>query len=136
MMINNVEFCISKRSGYNNSSLELPFTYLCSLLLVELQVDFISTPREIDDKFKQSATEKKLTYLHAIDCVWKNYHKQSRVKSLLRLCILCTRSSMSSLDDASFMSLPVPPYIRKLLTYRDIAEGIFEEWCHGPTISS
>ena len=132
MVINNVEFC----PPLYNSSMEPLAMYLCSLILVKLQVDLIATPREIDDQFKQSATEKELSYVHGIDGVWRSYHQQSHVKSLLRLCILCTRSSMSSLDDASFMSLPVPPLIRKLLTYRDIAEEIFEEWCHGPTISS
>ena len=135
MMINNVKF-YTLDSYLSNRSLRLRAIYLCSLIPVKLQIHFISTSIEIDDKFKQSATEKELSYVHAINCVWRNYHQQSRVKSLLRLCILCTRSSMSSLDDASFMSLPVPPLIRKLLTYRDIAEEIFEEWCHGPTTPS
>ena len=135
MMINNVRF--HGPSGYyNKRQLKLLVMYLCSLILVKLQIGFTSASIEIDDKFKQSATEKELSYVHAINCVWRNYHQQSRVKSLFRLCILCIRSSMSSLDDASFMSLPVPPLICKLLTYRDIAEEVFEEWCHGPTISS
>ena len=133
MAINNVEVCTSRR--YNSSPMFLAM-YLGSLILVKLQTDFISTPREIVDRFKQSAAKKMLTNVHPIDCVWRCYRQQCHVKSLLRLCILCTRSSMSSLDDANFMSLPVPLYIRKLLTYRDIAEEIFEEWCHGPTISS
>ena len=135
ILINNVPFYTLHRC-YNNRSLKFLAMYLCSLILVKLQVDFTSTQREIDNKFKQSATEKELSYVHAINCVWRNYHQSSRVKSLLRLCILCTRSSMSSLDDASFMSLPVPPLICELLTYRDIAEEIFEEWCHGPTTPS
>ena len=133
MVINNVEVCTSRK--YNRLPMFCAM-YLCSLILVKLQTDFISTSTEIDDKLKHAVTEEELCYVHAIDCVWTTYHQQCHVKSLLRLCILCTRSSMSSLDDASFMSLPVPPYIRKLLTYRDIAEDVFEEWCHGPTISS
>ena len=137
MEINNVEFYTSKSFCYRRSVdlLDLLDMYLCSLILMKLQVHFISTPKEIDEEFKQSVTEE-LSYMHAIDCVWRSHHQQCHVKSLLRLCILCTRGSMSSLDDASFMSLPVPPYIRKLLTYRHIAEEILEEWCHSPTISS
>ena len=126
---------VLQKTSKNNGLRKLRAMYLCNLILLKLQIDFTSTSIEIDDKFKHAVTEE-LSYAHAIDCVWRSYCQQCHVKSLLRLCILCTRSSMSSLDDASFMSLPVPPYIRKVLTYRDIAEEIFEEWRHGPTISS
>ena len=107
-------------------------SYLCSLILTEMQFDFASTPHEIADKLPNSVETEEFTFAQATDTLWKNYRRQCNVRSLLRLCILRTRNSMSSLDDESFLSLPVPPYIRKLLTYRDISEKIFEEWKQGP----
>ena len=116
--------------NYINSPLHL---YLFSWILVELQFDFASTPSDVVQgrKFPPEI----MSYLHAAGDIWKKYHQQSRVKSLQRLCILCTRNSMSSLDDESFLSLPAPPYIHRLLTYRDISEKIYGEWCRTPTVS-
>ena len=112
------------------------FLYLFSWILVELQFDLASTPSEIGDDWEQTEINQVLwSYSHAAGDIWKKYHQQSRVKSLQRLCILCTRNSMSSFDDESFVSLPVPPYLRKLLTYRDVSEKIFEEWCRAPDMS-
>ena len=34
---------------------------------------------------------------------------------------------MRRLNDTDFSSLPVPIYIRKLLTYRDVAEKVLDE---------
>ena len=59
MEINNVEFYTSKSFCYKRSfdlfqpELELLDMYLCSLVLMKLQVHFISTPKEFDEKFKQ-----------------------------------------------------------------------------------
>ena len=103
--------------------------YLYSLLLVELQFDFASVPTKIADNGERSTGTQGLIYACAVDTVWKDYHKHGRAKSLLRLCILQIRSCMSSLDDDSFLGLPVPPHLRKLLTYYDVAEKIFAEWC-------
>ena len=108
--------------------------YLCSLILVELQLDLTLPQQQIADRVASTVTEMELTYAHAIDDMWSNYSQQCRVKSLLRLCILCTRKSMNGMDDESFLSLPVPPYIRKLLTYQDVAKKIFEHGCHGPPV--
>ena len=108
--------------------------YLCSLILVELQFDFTSVPVEVADDVKSQVTNKELTNAHTLEDVWTNCHQQCPVKSLLRLCILCTRNTMSSLDDESFLSLPVPPYIRELLTYRDVSEKIFEKWSQSLTM--
>ena len=110
--------------------------YLYSLILVELQIYSVSVPDQIVDTLPQSMTVTTLNYAQATDELWRNYNKEYHVKSLLRLCILCTRNSMHNLDDESFLSLPIPPYIRKLLTYRDVSERIFERWCCGLAVSS
>ena len=65
----------------------------------------------------------------SLEDVFLQLSSQDRVKSLLRLCILQIRTSMSSLDDDSFQRLPVPLYIRSLLAYRDVSEEIFEKSC-------
>ena len=70
-----------------------------------------------------------LQWNSSLEDVCLQLSSQDRVKSLLRLCILQIRTSMSSLDDDSFLSLPVPPFIRRLLAYRDVSEEIFEKWC-------
>ena len=90
--------------------------YLCSLLLVELQFDLASAPNKIVDELPANAGAEDLTYARAIDSMWTDYHQLCQPKPLQRLCILHIRSSMTSLDDDSFLSLPVPPYLRRLLT--------------------
>ena len=101
-------------------------TYLCSWILVQLKFDMcmFSAPSDIADKLSRSSDEE---HVRATDDVWRKFHQQCRVKPLLRLCILCIRNSMCSLDDESFLSLSVPPRIRRLLTYRDVAEVVYEE---------
>ena len=109
--------------------------YLCSLIVVELEFSVILKPKEVA-KYLTHVTkciEKK--YARAFLRLWRKYHQQCLVKSLLRLCILQTRSSMNNLDDKSLLSLPVPPRIRRLLTYQDIADVMYEHWSHGPTFS-
>ena len=101
--------------------------YIGCLILVELQFDMASVPDDMAGDIQHIDTVEEFTYAHALDDMLRNYRQQSLVKSLLRLCILQTRNSMRSLDDDSFLSLPVPPYIRKLLTYHDVAEKIFFE---------
>ena len=108
--------------------------YICSVILTDLQFDFAAIPSKIVDTVANSATNKQLNYAHAADEVWKNYDQQSRMKSLLRLCILRIRSSMKRLDDDSFLSLPIPRYIRWMLTYRDVSEKIYHECCEAATI--
>ena len=125
MSINNITL------GYGMSLLD---AYLCSLILFELQFYFTATPDVVTDTLPSRATEMEVHYAQACDDIWKNCSQQGHVASLLRLCILCIRNSMSRLDDESFLSLPVPPYIRSLLTYRDISEKIFQEWQRGSTM--
>ena len=122
-----VNFCI-KRS--------LHATYLLCLILVELQFDLAAIKCEIADESKQVEAVSELNYAQAVEDMLMNYHQNYRVKFLLRMCILCTRKSMRSLDDESFQSLPVPPYTRKQLSYHDVAEKIFEEWHKGLSTSS
>ena len=111
--------------------------YLSNLILIEMQPDVISVPDDIVPLVSEAPLvsrvphdhEELIKYAHAIDDLWRTYRKECKVKSLLRLCILKTRMSMHSLDDYSFRSLPVPPYIRRLLAYRDVSERIYEELC-------
>ena len=65
----------------------------------------------------------------SLEDVFLQFSSQDRVKSLLRLYILQIRTSMNSLDDDTFQSLPVPSFVRSLLAYRDVSEDIFEKWC-------
>ena len=135
MAVNDVQMTTVQQSNNNTS---FPVVHLCSLLLVELQLDFSSTPRELPcGKLHDiSADTKVLAYAQAINDVWKKYHQQSHVKSLVRLCILCTRNSMRSLDDESFLSLPVPSYLRRMLAYHDVSEELFEKVHQGLTTST
>ena len=110
----------------------LDVMYLCSLILVELPLDLILAPCEIN--FQLQMTKQDTYYARAVNDMWRKYHLQSCVKSLQKLCILSDRSSMNSLDDESFLSLPVPPYIRKLLAYQNVSEEIFKEWQQGPRV--
>ena len=119
---------------WNNRSLHA--IYLFCLILVELQFDIAAIKCEIADESKQVEAVTELNYAQAVEDMLMNYYQNYRVKSLLRMCILCTRKSMRSLDDESFLSLPVPPYTRKLLTYLDVAKKIFEEWHKVLTMSS
>ena len=105
--------------------------YLSNLTLIEMQPDVISAPNDIVSLVSKisGCHEDLMKYAHAIDDLWRTYRQKCKVKSLLRLCILKTRKSMYSLDDCSFHTLPVPPYIRKLLAYHDVSERIYEELC-------
>ena len=105
--------------------------YLSNLTLIEMLPDVISAPNDIVSLVSNGLHdhEELIKYAHAIDDLWRTYRQRCKVKSLLRLCILKTRKSMHSLDDYGFQSLPVPPYIRMLLAYRDVSERIYEELC-------
>ena len=109
--------------------------YLYSLLLIEQQCEIISAPSGTlmaqlgtqSCALLQHAAPCGAAYLQAIYDFWKTFHQQQSVRSLLRLCILRIRNSMSGLDDNSFLSLPVPSYLRRLLKCRDVSEKIYEE---------
>ena len=104
--------------------------FLFSLMISELQFfRMISAPSNLVSLYVFDTAKLNLAYLQTVEDLWRTLCQQHNVHSLLRLCILCTRNSMSSLDDKSFLGLPIPPYIRKLLTYRDVSEKIFDEFC-------
>ena len=114
---------------------------LLTLLLITLQIDIESIPDDIVPSLLDlylDSTEECMAYAHAVDDLWRTFRQTCKVKSLLRLCILRVRNSMSSLDDNSFQTLRlhVPPYVHRMVTYRDVAEGIHEEWCKGINKSS
>ena len=104
------------------------YLHVWHAVLVELQFESVSIPRR-KRKISEDTELAETKFPHV-----RMYDED--VKSLLRLCILQTRNSMSSLDDESFLSLPVPPYIRKLLTYRDVSEKVFEKLCEVPNEQS
>ena len=109
---------------------------ICTLILAVFHIDLASTPNQIDGTLPSSVTEGTLNYEQATDDLWKNYHNERSMASLQRLCILCTRNSMHNLDDENFLSLPIPPLMRILLTYRDLSGSIFDQWRQGLTVSS
>ena len=94
--------------------------YLKSLLVLLLDLD-ITLMRDIAEIMKSMTDE---SWKQAVNDIWKAYDQQhGKVKSLFKLCIQCTRQSMSSLDDDSFQNLePLPSKIRNLLMLQDVAE--------------
>ena len=118
---------------------KIDVVYLFSVMLSELQISMTSAPSDIVSQvpyipintypWRLTLTEADAAYLQALEDLWSNLCKQDNVKSLLRLCIMCVRKSMHSLHDKSFLNLPIPPYIRKLLMYRDVSDTIYKEFC-------
>ena len=96
--------------------------YLDSLLVLLLDLDVAEMP---GDKMMRKIIEG--GFKQAVIDIWMAYDRRhGKVKSLFKLCIQCTRKSMSSLDDDSFQSLPIPSKIRNSLMLWDIAEVICE----------
>ena len=125
-------------NGNMIASAEDSRSLLCSGILIELQCDLTLTSNynvngALGGSTKQTDNNQ-LKNVLAFQHVWRNYTHNHQLKSLLQLCILQIRTSMHSLDDQSFLSLPVPPYIRGLLTYHDVSEKIFDGWCRGGTM--
>ena len=99
--------------------------YLNSLLALLLDLDVTEMPdiEEIETSIREE------TQRQALVGIWKAYHQRhGSVKSLFKLCINCIRKSMSSLDDSSFQSLPVPSKLRNSLMLCDVAEVVCEAW--------
>ena len=107
--------------------------YLMSLLLLHLDWNIVSIPEPID--VHGSIPEQDLLCVHAINEIWNSYRLKPKVKSLLTLCIQQTRKHMHSLTTTSFMSLPVPSYIKRLLKYTDIADVFCEAFRLWPECS-
>ena len=127
-----IDVCINdeKIRFYIFSNLGSPLGLdLFNLLLTELHLNVISAPNNLVPLVSGSGNEALIKYARAVDGLWRNYRHRCRVRSLHRLSILKTRSTMQSLDDYSFLTLGVPPHIRRLLAYRDVSERIFEEFC-------
>ena len=104
--------------------------YLISLLILHLNWNCRSVRESIAIALvlRSKATEQHMAHVHAIDGIWNSYLLNPNITSLLSLCIQQTRKHMNSLTDSSFMSLPVPSYIRKLLMYRHITDIVWEAW--------
>ena len=111
--------------------------YLLNSLMMEFQFDIDSIPDDIVPRVPvpRFPREECMAYANAVDDLWRTFRQSCKVKSLLRLCILQVRNSMSSLDDKSFQTLlpEVPNSVHRMLTYCDVAERIYEEWCKGMT---
>ena len=104
--------------------------YLLSLLLFHLDCDIASFPQQALGPQMQHQKSSKyiLALAQAVDDIWEAYRKKCSVRSLFRLCIPQIRQSMNSLSDSSFLALPVPSHVCKMLMYQDIADVIGEAW--------
>ena len=116
------------RECYDRFSL---IAYLCNFVLVELQHEVAYISPDMTSQLAGKLRDEFLLYTRAFDDLKRTYLQRSKVKSLLMLCIMQTRNSMGNLHDDSFLSLPVPPIIRRLLTYHFVADKVYEEWCEG-----
>ena len=103
--------------------------YLLSLLFLHLDCD-VAISQEALPPFLQNhpSFNKTMALAQAVDDIWKKCRSRQDARSLLRMCIEQTRQSMNSLSDSSFLTLPVPSSIRKMLMYQDIAEVICKAW--------
>ena len=110
---------------YRKQDDEYQMFYLKSLLVLLLDLD-VTLMYGIAE-FTKSVTDE--SWKQAVIDIWEAYdQRHGKVKSLFKLCIQCTRKSMSSLDDDSFQSLPLPSKIQNFLKLRDVAEIICEAW--------
>ena len=99
--------------------------YLKSLLVLLLDLDVPQMPDIA--KMTRSMTEE--SWKKTVVDIMKAYDQQHReLKSLIKLCIQCTRNSMSRLDNDSYQSLPLPSKLQHFLMLRDVAEVICEPW--------
>ena len=81
--------------------------YLDSLLVLLLDLDLTQMP---DDEITRTMTDE--SWKQAVIDIWMAHdQRHGKVKSLFKLSIQCTRKSMSSLNDDSFQSLPIPSKI-------------------------
>ena len=87
-----------------------PLAELIGVMLLALEFDFVAT------------------YTYGKRASLETVGTRHKVKSLQRLCILQVRNNMNSLDDNSFLSLPVPPVIQNFLALSDVSEEIFDMW--------
>ena len=111
--------------AYRNHDYEYRIFYLKSLLVLLLDLDLPQMPDIA--KMTRSMTEE--SWKQTVVNIWKAYdQRHGKVKSLFKLCIQCTRNSMSSLDDDSFQSLPLPSKLQNFLMLWDVAEVICEAW--------
>ena len=108
--------------------------YLYSLLVLLLDLHVAQMPdiAKVTSYMTRSMTE--ASCKQAVVDIWMAYdQRHGKVKSLFKLCIQCTKKSMSNLDDDSFQSLePLPSKIRNLLMLRDVAEVICKAWVLWP----
>ena len=111
--------------------------YLASLLLFHLnwKIKFIPAAIDLAPHLHSSATEQDSIHARAIDAIWKTHLDRPKVKSLITLCVQKTRTYMSDMGDESFMSLPVPTYLRRLLMYADVGDVVTEAWSCWPEVT-
>ena len=126
-------------------TLALRPSYLSCLMLVKLNfnvilIDCNIVPGSPTEKrllsrvrYEEITEETQKTYIRLIQELHETNSQKYNVKSLERLCILQIRDAMNTLDDDSFLSLPVPPLLHRLLTYRDVVTIIIDQWNNLPT---
>ena len=102
--------------------------YLISSVLLGLHFNVTFPSNSVISMVLASAPEQIVMYAKATDDAWATFHQNSKVKPLVTLSILQIRHSMNSLDDKSFVSLCIPPYIHRILTCRDVSDIVCKEW--------
>ena len=128
-----VDIQINQNDIYQSRWYSLKETYLWSLLLSHLDCNMTSTQEATGARMHNPmANEKCLAHVQAIDDLWKKCRSRSSVHSLLRLIIQQVRQSMNNLSDSSFLTLPVPSSICKMLMYQDITDVVCEAWLLWP----
>ena len=130
----NQDFIISGNS--------LKAVYLCSVLVILLRLNVsaanaIAPPPSSPYFYIRSATTAQNAFwAQATVDLLNAYKHKTTVRKLQTLCIRVTRQSMYRLDDESFQSLPVPPYLQKMLKLQDIADALFEGYKMWPKCMS
>ena len=106
---------------------QLKTVYLCSVLLIMLGCNVSVVYAMVPPSSSYSGNlAKQLLQAHATVDLWNAYKENVTVRKLQTLCIQKTRQSMYSLSDESFQSLPIPPYLQKMLMLKDIVDVLFE----------
>ena len=115
----------------------LKSVYLCSIVLVLLRCNVSIVNAMIPHASLSSGTQaENLLQAHATVDLLNAYKQKQAVKKLQTLCIWIIRQLMYSRSDESFQSLPVPPYLQKMLMLQDIADALFEGYKMWPKCMS
>ena len=116
--------------------------YLCSVLLILLRCNVSAVNAKVPSSpltkvpsssffdwrrpVNEALTQSHLLRAHAAVDLLNAYKEQTTTRTLQTLCMWKIRQSMYTLNDESFQSLPVPPYLQRMLMFKDIVDVLFE----------